>query len=567
MGGTSIAFSCGMKPTFTPRWVAIAAAALLALTALGACSTDSSDEGGLGPSGTAAPGAGNGAQGTGDTSFAPRLRLKSTAELFAAIRDVFGVTLQDKKALPSEGVEVVSGFSNNSNAYQVGETLFIALQNLSASASASIADAVLLKHCTGANATGTSCGKAFISNYGRLLFAREVTADEVATLLKVHAATYVAGADKDALKALAEAMLQMPSFLYRTEAGAPNSKNANNRMTPFEVAAALSSFLWESPPDAALLDAAANGKLSTSAEIEGQAKRLLADPKARSAFARFALQWLDIRDIELQTRDVKTFPGFSQAVAASMLQETQKFAEATVFDGDSTLKTLLSGKTTYLDKTLSDFYGFGAAPGAALIEVPLPSLKAGILTQGSFMLAHAGESQTSPIKRGAFVRRRLMCNAILPAPPTAPTTVDPAAKGQSVRDVFNQDQKPGCLGCHRLMNPIGFGFENLDAVGRTRTSYNNVPIDSSGEIWSVDLAKSRPFTAGTGLFETLGTMPEVMDCFTVRMYQYALGRLAGKEDQATIDELASSFKKSNGRIVALMVQIATSPAFVNRNTL
>jgi hypothetical protein len=563
-----------MKTTFSFRWAAVSVAALFAVAGLAACGASGSEEGGLGPSGTG-PGSGgssdpsgdNGSQVKGAVSLAPRLRLKSNAELSAAIREVFGVTLQDKKALPPEGVEVVSGFSNNSNAYQVGETLFIAMQNLSANVSAGIADAVLLKHCTGANATGASCGKAFISNYGRLLFARDVTAEEVTTLLKVHAATYVAGADKDALRALAETMLQMPSFLYRTEAGAPNSKNATNRMTAFEVAAALSSFLWESPPDAALLDAAATGKLATSADVEVQARRLLADSRARSAFARFALQWLDIRDIELQTRDVKTFPGFSPAVVSSMLQETQKFAEATVFDGDSTLKTLLSGKSTYLDKTLSDFYGFGAVSSATLTSVPLPSLKAGILSQGSFMLAHAGDSQTSPIKRGAFVRRRLMCNVIQPAPPTAPTTVDPAAKGQSVKDVFNQDQKPGCLGCHRLMNPIGFGFENLDAVGRTRTTYNNVPIDSSGEIWSMDLAKPLTFSAGTGLFDTLSTMPEVLDCFTLRLYQYAMGRIAGNEDQPTIDGLASSFKKSNGRIVDLMVQIAASPAFVTRNTL
>jgi Protein of unknown function (DUF1592)/Protein of unknown function (DUF1588)/Protein of unknown function (DUF1585)/Protein of unknown function (DUF1595) len=509
----------------------------------------------------------NGFQFKGDANLAPRLRLKSNAEVFAAIREVFGVTVQDKKALPSEGVEVSTGFSNNSNAHQIGETLFIALQNITANASATITDAVLLKYCTGADASGINCGRAFISNYGRLLFSRDVTPEEMTTLMKVHTATYLPGADKDALKALAEALLQMPTFLYRTEAGVPNSKNSSNQMTPFEVAAALSSFFWESPPDAALLDAAANGKLVTSVDIEKQAKRLAADPKSRAAFSRFALQWLDIRDIDLQTRDVKTFPGFSPAVVSSMIQETQKFAEATVFDGDSTLKTLLAGKTTYLDKTLSDFYGFGAVPGAAQVEVALPSLKAGILSQGSFMLAHAGDSQTSPIKRGAFVRRRLMCNVIQPAPPTAPTTVDPPVTGQSVRDVFNQDQKPACQSCHKLMNPIGFGFENIDAVGRTRTTYNNLTIDSAGEIWNLDFTKSRNFTAGTGLFETLSTMPEVSDCFTLRLYQYALGRVAGNQDKDILNGLATSFKNSNGRIVDLMVQIASSPAFVTRNTL
>ncbi len=509
----------------------------------------------------------NGFQFAGDANLAPRLRLKSNAEIYSAAREVFGVTVQDKKTLPSEAVEFQTGFSNNSNAHQIGEPLFIALQGLAANVSAGLSDSVLLKYCTGANASGTNCGRAFIANYGRALLARDVTPEETDMLLRVHAVSYVAGADRDALRSVAEAMLQLPSFLYRTEAGAPGSKNANNRMTPFEVAAALASFFWESPPDAALLDAASSGRLAMSDGVEKEARRLAADPRARAALARFMLQWLDIRNIELQTRDVKTFPGFSPAVVNSMLQETARFAEATVFDGDSSMKTLLRGKTTFLDKTLADFYGFGQAASDALVEVPAPAFKAGILTQGSFMLAHAGDSLTSPIKRGAFVRRRLLCNPILPAPPNAPKKVDPPSGGQSVKDVFNQDRTPGCMGCHRLMNPIGFGFENIDAVGRTRQTYNGLPIDSSGEIWTPDFSQSLPFTGEVGLFETLSSMPEVLDCFTSRLYQFALGRIAGKQDKEFLDPLAATFRSPNARMIDLMVEIAKSPAFVNRNTL
>jgi Protein of unknown function (DUF1592)/Protein of unknown function (DUF1588)/Protein of unknown function (DUF1585)/Protein of unknown function (DUF1587) len=503
----------------------------------------------------------------GNATLTPRLRLKSNAEIYASIRDVFAVTVQDESALPPETVELETGFSNNSDAHQMGESRFIALQSLASKVSPAIADGVLFRYCNNPNTTGTACGLAFVKNYGKALLSRDVTDAELATLMKVHAASYVVGADKAALATVAEALLQFPGFLYRTEAGTPSVVSPNSPLTGYERAAALASFFWQSAPDTELLAAAASGKLADTSEVEKQARRLAADPKARVAFAQFALQWLDIRKIELQTRDVQEFPGFSPEVAQAMLEETRTFAKSTVFDGDGSLKTLLAGKTTFLNKTLSDFYGFGSASSTTFVSTALPPLKQGILSHGSFMLAHAGDSQTSPIKRGAFVRTRLLCNTIAPAPDNAPTVVDPAGAGQSVQDVFNQDRQAACAGCHKLMNPIGFGFENIDAVGRTRTTYNGLTIDSSGEILSPDFTSSRPFGAGTGLFETLSTMRETSDCFTLRMYQFALGRAAGKQDQEALEQLAAKFRTTQGHIVNLMVDIATSPSFLSRSTL
>ncbi len=509
----------------------------------------------------------NGFELPGEANLAPRLRLKSNAAIYSAIQETFGVEVKDKKALPSESVEAVTGFSNNSNAHQLGEAMFLAVQKLAVAVTAEVSDAVLLKHCTGANATGANCAKAFLANYGKALLARDLTADETTSLMAVFSSNVGALGDKESVRAMAEALLQLPSFLYRTEAGAQGSPNADNRLSQFEIAAALAAFFWDGPPDAALMNAASAGTLSSREEVEKQARRLAVDPRARAAFTRFAMQWLDIRNIELQTRDVKTFPGFSPAVVAAMLEETSKFAQSTVFDGDGSLKTLLAGKNTHLNKTLSDFYGFGDVAGDAFTSVPLPQFKAGILTQGSFMLAHSGEEQTSPVKRGSFVRRHLLCNTIEPAPANAPTKVDPVGGGQSIQDLYNQDRRPGCETCHKLMNPIGFGFENIDAVGRTRSVYNNLPIDSSGQIFTPDLEKAKPFGAGVGLYETLSTMPEVSACFTLRMYQYALGRTAGRQDKEILDPLAAKFKASDLKVIDLMVDIASSPAFLTRKTL
>ncbi len=503
----------------------------------------------------------------GSANLAPRLRLKSNAEVLAAVREVFGLTVSDRKLLPPEGMDPDTGFSNMSDAYRIGENRFIALQNFGAVVSAQLSDAVLLKLCSKGSLKGEACAKAFVEGYGRLLLARNVTDEEKAALLGLYTASLPLGSEQEALKAVAEALLQLPSFLYRTEAGQSASAGEKTRLTPFETAAALASFFWESPPDDALLQAAASGKLSELDEVERQSRRMIADPKARPAISRFVLQWLDIRDIELQPRDVKTFPGYSPQVVEAMLQETSKFAEAALLDGDSTLKQLLAGKTTHLNKTLADFYGFGQVKGDAFEKVPLPELKAGVLTQGSFNIAHAGEAQTSPIKRGSFVRRRLLCQVVAPAPADAPKTVAPASSGQTIQDLYRQDRMPGCQNCHQLMNPIGFGFENIDAVGRTRTTFNTLPIDSSGQIFDINLKNPKPFASGVGLFEALPTMREVSDCFTLRMYQFALGRPAGMQDKAVLDALATKFREPNSKVTDLMVNVATSPAFLERNSL
>jgi Protein of unknown function (DUF1592)/Protein of unknown function (DUF1588)/Protein of unknown function (DUF1585)/Protein of unknown function (DUF1595) len=502
----------------------------------------------------------------GNANLAPRLRLKSNAEVLSAVQEVFGLTVTDRKLLPPEGMDPDTGFSNMSDAYRIGENRFIALQNFGAVVSAQLPQAALLKFCSKGGLKGEACAKAFIEGNGRLLLARNMTEEEKAALLGLYTASLPLGSEQEALKAVAEALLQLPSFLYRTEAGQAATGD-KTRLTPFETAAALASFLWESPPDEALLAAAASGKLSERDEVERQARRMIADPKARPAIARFVLQWLDIRDIELQPRDVKTFPGYSLQVVEAMLQETAKFAEVSVLDGDSSLSQLLAGKKTHLNKTLSDFYGFGQVKGDAFEEVSLPDFRAGVLTQGSFNIAHAGEAQTSPIKRGSFVRRRILCQVVAPAPADAPKSVAPASSGQTIQDLYRQDRLPGCQNCHKLMNPIGFGFENIDAVGRTRTTFNALPIDSSGEIFEQNLKKSKPFAAGVGLFETLATMREVSDCFTLRLYQFALGRPAGVEDKMVLDGLAEKFRQPKATIKDLMVDVATSPAFLQRNAL
>jgi Protein of unknown function (DUF1592)/Protein of unknown function (DUF1588)/Protein of unknown function (DUF1585) len=422
-----------------------------------------------------------------------------------------------------------------------------------------------MRFCTGANASGQKCAEALVDNYGKLLIGRALEAEEQTALRSVYTASIKTKPESDALRAVLEALVQMASFINRTEFGAPDKGPSDLKMTNEEIAAALASYLWEGPPDAELLAAAASGSLRNEpAKVEAQARRMFKDPRARVAFAKFVDQWLSIGSLETKTKDAKLFPDYSPAIAAAMRKETQTFIATRVFEGDASLKALFNAKTTYLNGALSKFYGFGNVTGEAFVEVALPPERTGLLSHGSVMTAHSSGSATSPIVRGHFVRSSLMCNEIPSVPPGAATAFPDDGKPKPTKGRFNQDQISSCKGCHVLMNPIGFGLEGLDPVGRYRKQDGDFPVDSSGSLNSASNSTSiRPFEAN-GVFNSLAEAPELGLCFTLRMYQYAMGRKAGSQDKEVLVALAAQFKSNNFKIDELMIGIVKSKTFTAR---
>src|SRR6185503_210726 len=206
----------------------------------------------------------------------------------------------------------------------------------------------------------------------------------------------------------------------------------------------------------------------------------------------------------------------------------------------------------------------GSTPQMVMLD---PAQRAGMLTQAGFLSVHALPNQSSPVTRGKFIRELLMCQPPSPPPPdlnVTPPEVDPT---RSTRERFAQHTaNPACASCHALMDPIGFGFESYDAIGRFRTVDGNKPVDASGEIVrSMDL--DGKFRGARELAEKLGASRQVHDCVATQWFRYAFGRFDSPGDTCSLAELRQSFMASGGDLRELLVALTQTESFLNRPAL
>ena len=262
-------------------------------------------------------------------------------------------------------------------------------------------------------------------------------------------------------------MLQSPQFLYRFELGSTPTGNYA-KPTPYEIASRLSFIYLQSMPDAALFAAADKGELATPAQIEAQARRLLADPKGGRLLDYFE-QWLDIDTLPDIVRDGTVYPNLDPTLPALLQGETRAFAADLLTSPTGTFDALFTAPYTFANAALARHYGLTGPTGSAYEKVDAPG-RAGVLTQG-MMLAHDKATRTSIVRRGLKIRTDVLCQ-IVPAPPPDVdlSSLDKTATGVSQRERLEQHRtQASCAGCHTLMDPIGVVFEGFDAVGRART--------------------------------------------------------------------------------------------------
>jgi hypothetical protein len=415
--------------------------------------------------------------------------------------------------------------------------------------------------CAAGEAVG-ACAHRLVQGLGTRILRRPATAAEASR----YEALVTGAKDFPGGAALAiRAMLTSPAFLYRSEIGLPEAAGTF-RLTPWELASALSYMFWGSMPDQALFDAAASGELATAAGLEKHARRLLASPRARDAVGVFAEQWLGIGTLPTAVKDEAAFPGLSPAVRASMREETRRFVTHVIFDGSHTLGELYTAPFTFVDAPLAQFYGLPApaTPGFAKVAYP-DARRAGLLGHGSVLATTAHSDQTSPILRGLFVRRALLCQQFGTPPPNAGgiPRVDP---GATTRERFGQHaSSPACATCHSEIDPVGFGFERFDPIGRIRDTENGKPVDSAGDLLDVERLAAgthAPFATLGELGTTLAASQAARDCFARQYYRFARGR---REDGAcALRDASARFASSGYDVRELMVGIALSSDFAVR---
>jgi len=486
-------------------------------------------------------------------------RLLTRAEYDFTVRDLLGdITAPAAHKLPAE--PLAFGFENNADLYQPTPKLVNALVELAEDV-ATRAVAERKASFVSCAIEERACAQKVIAQLGRRAYRRALTAEESSKLLSLYDLGAPSGFDT-ALTWVLEALLQSPQFLYRVEAGAMPRADGTLWYSGQEMASRLSYFLWRSMPDDELLAAAEDGTLDTAEGVKAQAERMLGSPRAADASADYFRQVLSLDLIAELDKDKTTYPAFIPSLAKSWRDSLAAFTAEAATRGH--LADLYRSDALYADVTLASEQGL--QPPQSGLQRYTAAHAGGLLAQPGLLAYLASPDQSSPIRRGVFTLRSLMCQPIPDPPAALAITIPPIDKTQTTRQRFDVHASiPGCTSCHQIIDPLGDGFEHFDALGHWRDTDNGFPVDSSGAIvGSPEAALNGPFDGLAELSRKLSTSRQVHDCFATNTFRFALGRVETKDDECALQAIEDDFFASGGDLRTLRLSIVASDAFRSR---
>ena len=480
----------------------------------------------------------------------------------ASIRDALGEDLAIAGLITAD--ERVGGFSNNADVLDVSDVTAEQLMAVGELVSGRVV-ARLAELAPQSGCIDRDCARRFVRSFGEKLFRRPVTDEESVALMNLYdtgrdiGGTYAAG-----IALAAQGIVQAPQTLYRSELG--NRDAGLTVLTSDEIATSMAYMLTGAPPDDTLRSIAASGADLANADVRrAQAERLIATPAGRHRMVTFVKEWLGLTDLQHMLKNTAVYPQFTDALRNAMIAETEAFVEHVIFDNEGTYQALMSASYSYINDDLAAIYGVGAPGGTQLSRADLPSdERAGIITQASVMSWYAHDNQSGPVFRGKFVRQNILCQQ-LPPPPNVVTIVVPAPNPNlTTRERFAAHTgAPACASCHALIDPIGFGMELYDGIGRARETENGRPVDSSGTLDGAD-GVSRDFVGGAELARLLAESEEAKNCFVTQFTRFAQGHTETVNDVCGINQNTQAFKATGTNIRELILSMISSDSFIRR---
>ncbi|HEY0074755.1 MAG TPA: DUF1592 domain-containing protein [Abditibacteriaceae bacterium] len=475
------------------------------------------------------------------------------------VRDLLGVTSNPADKFPADGGGG-GGFDNNADTLFVPPILMERYLEAADEVLKEASPEKLFIVRPDKKRNPEIAARLIIERLGSRAFRRPLEKPENERLMKLYNSAVKRG-DKweDAIKLAVKAILISPHFLFRIEREQKGDKPYP--VNDYELASRLSYFLWASMPDGELLGLAAKKKLRDPKILEAQVKRLIADPKFNDTAQSFSGQWLHTRELHgVSQPDPKKFPTFTPALKKAMEDEVTQFFASIVRENKS-LFDLLDADYTYVNEELAKHYKIEGISGEAMRRVNVEKGKrGGVLTTAAVLTITSYPQRTSPVLRGKWVLEEILGTPPPPPPPNAGALPanDAVKDGLTFRQRLEEHRKdPNCAGCHARMDPIGFGLENYDPIGRWRDEIGGAPVDAAGV-----LASGEKFTGPT---ELKAHLQKRRDDFarnlTEKMLAYALGRGLEPGDVPSVRAISKKLAANDFRTQTLMLEIVQSYPF------
>lgn len=413
---------------------------------------------------------------------------------------------------------------------------------------------------------GVSDARTFVTSFGTRAFRRPLTPAEIDRYVTLFEGAQAVFPEHDAVKAGArlviQGMLQSPFFLYRTELSYAQT-GGGMPLSGYEVASRLSYLFWNSMPDDELFAAAQSGELTDEEGVRRQALRLLDDPRTRDQFRRFHFQAFKISEYADIDKNKTAFPQWRREIGGMMQEETLRFVDSIVAN-DGGVADMLTSTKAYVNAELAKIYGLQGEFGSEYKEVDLdPSVRAGLLTRAGFLARNATLDEPDPIHRGVFINLGILCRPIS-APPNIPDSLPKT--GNTNREKVESITGVGTCGenCHAtIINPVGFAFENFDAIGQWRDDDHGFPVNAADTYHFAD-GRAMQYNGAVELSKQLAASPEVHACYSRQLLEFMLGRDLQLLDTQVVRDL-SQMSAEHVSIKELVLNVVASNTFRSRS--
>jgi hypothetical protein len=407
--------------------------------------------------------------------------------------------------------------------------------------------------------TTPRCARTIVTGLLERAYRRPVTEAEIAPKLAlVTLAQREGDTFQEGIRLALQAILASPNFLFRIEA------DPKAQVSDIELASRLSYFLWASMPDVELMTLAKSGSLGRPPVLEAQVRRMLADPKAYNLVDNWAGQWLQLRNLGRTKPDPTRFPKVDDELLDAMRTETNLFIEAIIKE-DRSILDIIDAPFTFLNGPLARHYGISGVDGEEFRRVTLDGeQRSGVLTQAAILTVSSYPTRTSIPVRGKWVMENLLGTPPPPPPDDVPSLNESNVGTEvSLRQRLEQHRRdPSCSPCHNVMDPIGFGLENYDAVGAWRTMDGRFPIESSGT-----LPDGRTFSGSKALKTILkGQSDQFVRNVTEKLLTYSLGRGLERFDTPTVDAISRQVAANQYKFSSLVLEVVKSTPFRMKTT-